>query len=73
MSLANGLSILFIFSKNQILVSLIFSIVFLAFISIISVLIFISLFLLTLGFFHFSFSHSFRYRFSCLLEIFLVS
>ena len=41
MSLAQGVSVLFIFSKNQLLVSLIFSIVSLVSISFISVLIFI--------------------------------
>ena len=50
-SLAKGLSILFIFSKNQLLVSLTFYIVFLVSISFISTLIFvISFLLLTLGF-----------------------
>ena len=49
-SLARGSSIYFIFSKNQLLVSLIFSIVFVVSISFISTLIFnISYFLLTLG------------------------
>ena len=38
MSVANGLSTLFIFSKNRLLVSLIFSTVFLVFISFISIL-----------------------------------
>ena len=42
MSLAKGLSILFIFSDKQLLVSLIFSILLLVFISLISALIFIS-------------------------------
>ena len=46
MSLARDLSILFIFSKNQILVSLIFSIVFFVSISFICALIFIISFLL---------------------------
>jgi len=51
MSLANGLSILFIFSKNQLLVLLIFAIVSFVSFSFISALIFmISLLLLTLGF-----------------------
>ena len=49
MSLAKGLSILFFFSKNQVLVSLIFSVVFLLSVSFISALIFmISFLLLTL-------------------------
>ena len=46
MSLAKGLSILFIFSKNQLLDSLIFSIVFFVSISFISALIFVISFLL---------------------------
>ena len=50
MTLTRGLSILFIFSKNQILVSLIFSIVFFVSVSFISALIFmISFLLLTLS------------------------
>ena len=61
MSLANGLSILFIFSKNQLLVLLIFAIVFFASISFICALIFmISFLLLTLGFVCSSFSSFFR-------------
>ena len=57
-SLANGLSILFIFSKNQILGLLIFAMVSFAFIS---ALIFkIYFLLLTLGFFLSSFSSDFR-------------
>ena len=61
MSLANGLSILFIFSKNQLLVLLIFVIVFFVSISFISALIFtISFLLVTLGFVCSSFSSSFR-------------
>ena len=49
MSLAKGLSILFIFSKNQLLVLLLFAIVFFVSISFISALIFmISFLLLTL-------------------------
>ena len=51
MRLAKGLSILFIFSDNQLLASLIFSVVFFISISFISALIFmISFRLLTLGF-----------------------
>ena len=51
MNLANGLSILFIFSKTQLLVLLIFAIVFFVSISFISALNFmISFHLLTLGF-----------------------
>ena len=75
MSLANGLSILFIFSKNQLLFLLIFAIVFFVSISFISALIFvISFLLLTLGFVCSSFSSSFRCKvrlfvwdFSCFL------
>ena len=56
MSLANGLSILFIFSKNQLLVLLIFAIVSFVSFSFISALIFmISFLLLTLRFFLSSF------------------
>ena len=52
-SLAKGLSILFIFSKNQFLISLIFLLAYFGFISFISALIFIiSFLLLTLGFVH---------------------
>ena len=68
MSLANGLSILFIFLRNQLLVLSIFAIVFFVSISVISALIFmISFLLLTLGFVCSSFSTSFRY---ILLELF---
>ena len=74
MSLANGLSMLFIFSKNQFLVLLIiamFSFVSFAFIS---VLIFkISFLQLTLGFTIFSFSRCFRVELSYLFDFFLVS
>ena len=74
MSLANGLPILFIFPKNQILVLLIFGIA--SFVSFISVLIFmISFLLLTLGFFMSSFYSCFRCKvrlfiwfFSCFLR-----
>ena len=73
MSLAHGLSILFILSKNQLLALLIFAMVSFAFIS---ALIFkISFLLLTLGFFISSFSSCFRCRvrlfiwlFSCFLR-----
>ena len=76
MSLANGLPILFIFSKNQILVLLIFATAFFVSISFISALIFmISFLLLTLGFVCPSFSSSFRcnvrlfiWDFSCCLR-----
>ena len=61
MSLDKHLSILFIFSEKQLLVSLIFSIVFFISISFISALIFmISFLLLTLGFVCSSFSSCFR-------------
>ena len=61
MSLANGLSILFIFLKNQLLVLLIFAIVSFMYFSFISALIFMISFLpLTLEFFLSSFSSCFR-------------
>ena len=54
MSLAKGLLILFIFSKNQLLVSFVFAIAFFVSVLLISALIYmISLFLLTLVFFFF--------------------
>ena len=63
MSLANGLSISFIFSNNQLLVLLIFAIVASVNFSIIYALIFIiSFLLLTLGFFISSFSSCSRYK-----------
>ena len=62
--LANGLSILFIFSKNQLLVQLIFAIVSFVSLSFISALIFmISFLLLTLGFFISFYSSCFRCKF----------
>ena len=75
-SLAKGLSILFIFSKNQLLVLLIFAIVFFVSISFFSALVFmISFLLLTLGFLCSSFSGCFKCRvrlfiwdFSCFLR-----
>ena len=73
-NLANGLSILFIFSKNQLLVLLMFAIVFFVYISFISVLIFmISFLLLTLGFFVLLSLVALGVRLDCLSEIFLVS
>ena len=77
MSLANGLSILFIFSKNQLLILLIFAIVSFVSFSCISALIFmISFLLLTLGLFISSLSSCFRCRvrlfiwfFSCFLRL----
>ena len=76
MSLANGLSISFILSKNQLLASLIFAMVSFVYFAFISALIFnISFLLLTLGFFISSFSSCFRCRvrlfiwlFSCFLS-----
>ena len=63
----------FIFSKNHLLVSLIFSVAFLVSISFISVLfIMISYLLLTLDFVCSSFSSCFRCKFR-LFEIFLIS
>ena len=63
LNLANGLSILFIFSKNQLLVLLIFIIVSFVYFPFISAIIFmIYLLLLTLGFFISSFSSCFRCR-----------
>ena len=67
MSLAEGLSIMFVFSKNQLLASLIFSIVFFISISLISALIFmVSFLLLTLGF-----ACSFSRFFRCKAKLFL--
>ena len=64
MSLANGLSILFIFSKNQLLALLIFAMVsFVSFSFIYSLIFMISFLLLTLEFFISSFSSCFMCRF----------
>ena len=76
MSLANGLSILFILSKNQLLALLIFAMVPFVYFAFISALICkISFLLLTLGFFISSFAGCFRCRvrlfillFSCFLR-----
>ena len=76
-SLANGLSILFIFSKNQLLVLLIFAIFSFVSFSFISDMIFmISFLLLTVAFFYSSFSNCFRCKVrlfiwdvSCFLEV----
>ena len=76
MSLANGLSILFILSKNKLLALLIFAMVSFVSFALISALIFkIPFLLLTLGFFISSFSSFFRCRvrlfiwlFSCFLS-----
>ena len=63
MSLANGLTILFILSKNQLLALLIFAMVSFVYFPFISALIFkISFLLLNLGFFISSFSSCFRCR-----------
>ena len=68
MSLANGLSILFIFSKIQLLALLIFSVVSFVSFSFIYTLIFMIFFLLlTLGFFISSFSSCFR----CTVRLFI--
>ena len=72
MSLTKGLSISFIFSKNQLLVSLIFAIVFFVSISVISALIvMIPFLLLTLGFVLLSLV-ALSVRLGRLFEIFLV-
>ena len=61
MSLANGLSILFIFSKNQLVVLLIFTILsFVSFSLFYAPIFMISFLLLTLGLFISSFSNCFR-------------
>ena len=74
MNLANGLSILFILSKNQLLPLLIFAMVSFVSFAFISALIFkIYFLLLTLGFFISSFSSCFRYRVRLFIWIFLVS
>ena len=74
-SLAKGLSILFIFSKNlQLLVSLMFAIIFFVSMSFISALVFIISFLpLTLGFACSSFSSCFRCNVRLFIWDFLVS
>ena len=61
MSVANGLSILFIFSKNQLLALLIFAMVSLVYFAFISAPIFMISLLRTLEFLIFSFSSCFRY------------
>ena len=64
LSLAKGLSSLFIFSKNELLVLLIFAIVLFVSISFISALIFmISFLLLTMGFVLFCFCHTHDFSF----------
>ena len=74
MSLDNGSSILFIFSKNQLLALLIFAMVSLVSFAFISALIFkISFLLLNLRFFISSFSGCFRCRVRLFIDLFLVS
>ena len=74
MSLAKGLSILFIFSKNQLLVLLIFTVVSFISFSFISVLILmISFLLLSLGFFVLFFPVVLGVKLGCLFDVFLVS
>ena len=74
MSLAKGLSISFIFSKNQLLVLLIFAIVFFVSISFISAVIFMISFLqLTLVLFVLLSLVALGVRLDCLFEIFHVS
>ena len=71
MSLANGLSILCILSKNQLLALLIFAMVSFVSFAFISALIFkIYFLLLTLGFFISSFSSCFRCRVRLLISLF---
>ena len=62
-SLARGLSILFIFSKNHLLVLLIFSVFLISVLFISSPIFIISFLLLTLGFACSSFPNSFRWSF----------
>ena len=74
MSLANGLWILFILSKNQLLALMIFAMVSFVSFAFISALIFkISFLLLTLGFSISSFSSCFRVELGYLFDFFLVS
>ena len=74
MSLAKGLLILLIFSKNQLFISLIFSIVFLISISFISALIFLISFLLLIWVLSVLLSLvTLCVKFGCFFEIFLVS
>ena len=70
MSMDKGLSILFIFSKKQLLVLLTFTIVSFIYFSLISALIFMIYFLLLiLGVFGSSFSSCFRCKLACLFDI----
>ena len=74
MSLANGLSILFILSKNQLLALLIFAKVSFVSFAFISALIFkVSFLLLTLGFYISFFSSCFSCRVRLFTDFFLVS
>ena len=76
MSLAKGLPILFIFSKNQLLVSLIFTIVSFISFSLISVLIFMICFLLVILVFVvvlLLFPAVLGVKLGCLFDVFLVS
>ena len=74
MSLANGLSILFILSKNQLLVLFIFAMVSFVSFAFISALIFkISFLLLTLGFFTSSFLVALGVELGYVFDFFLVS
>ena len=73
MSLANGLSILFILSKNQLLALLIFAMVSFVSFAFISVQIFKIYFLLTVGFPISSFLVALGVELSYLFDFFLVS
>ena len=74
MSLANGLSILFIFSNNQLLALLILAMVSFVSFAFISALIFIiSFLLLTLAFFVYSFIVALGVELGYLFDVFLVS
>ena len=74
MSLAKGLPILFIFSKNQILVLLIFTIVsFISFLFISAQIFMISFLLLILGFFVLLFPVVSGVKLGCLFDVSLVS
>ena len=73
MRLANGLSILFIFLKNHVLVLLIFALVSFVYFSFISALILMISFLLILRFFISSFSSYFSCEVGYLFDFFLIS
>ena len=72
MSLAKGLSILFVFSENELLVSLIFSIVFLVSVTLFLLIFMISFPLVTLDFICFLFLVPLGIRLDCFFEIFLI-